>query len=403
MIVQPKTRGFICTTAHPAGCKKHIQDQVDYVTSQKPVINGPKRVLVVGSSTGYGLASRIVAAFGGSRAATIGVFFEKESDGRKTATAGWYNSVSFEQIAHKEGLYAKSFNGDAFSDEMKKEVIAAIKKDLGDVDLVVYSLASPRRQHPRTGVVSKSVLKPIGRTYTNKSLDLDKGELEVVTLPEATQDEVDQTVAVMGGEDWEFWIDALEKEGCLAKGVMTIAYSYVGPELTRAVYRNGTIGRAKDHLEATAKKLHERLKKINGQAYVSVNKALVTQSSSAIPFIPLYFILLKKVMLEKKAEEGCIEQMYRLFATRLYTGEKRIPVDESSLIRMDDWEMRTDVQSEVGHHWETLNQNNLNVMADFAGFQKDFLKLFGFGLEGVDYSADVDIDVKLPSSTKTAV
>jgi enoyl-[acyl-carrier protein] reductase/trans-2-enoyl-CoA reductase (NAD+) len=403
MIVQPKTRGFICTTAHPVGCKKHIQDQVDYVKSQKPFINGPKRVLVIGSSTGYGLASRIVAAFGGSQAATIGVFFEKESDGRKTATAGWYNSVAFEQIAHKEGLYAKSFNGDAFSDEMKKEVIATIKKDLGDVDLVVYSLASPRRQHPRTGVVSKSVLKPIGRTYTNKSLDLDKGELETVTLPEATQDEVDQTVAVMGGEDWEYWMDALEKEGCLAKGVMTIAYSYVGPELTRAVYRNGTIGRAKDHLEATAKKLDEHLKKINGQAYVSVNKALVTQSSSAIPFIPLYFILLKKVMQEKKVEEGCIEQMYRLFSTRLYTGEKRIPVDENSLIRMDDWEMRTDIQSEVGHHWETLNQNNLNVIADYGGFQKDFFKLFGFGLEGVDYSADVDIDVKLPSSAKTAV
>lgn len=398
MIVQPKIRGFICTTAHPVGCAQHVQEQIDYVKKQKPIANGPKKVLVVGSSTGYGLSSRIVASFGGSKASTIGVFFEKEAEGKRTATAGWYNSVAFEAKARQEGIYAKSFNGDAFSDAMKHDVIEAIKKDLGQLDLVIYSLASPRRQHPKTGAVAKSVLKPIGKSYTNKSINLDKGELEEVSLEEATSEEIEQTVSVMGGEDWEMWIDALEKAGCLAKGAKTVAYSYVGPELTRAVYRNGTIGRAKDHLEATAKKLDERFKKIGGRAVISVNKALVTQSSSAIPFIPLYFILLKKVMTQKKIEEGCIEQMYRLFADRLYRTDGAIPVDSHGMIRMDDWEMREDVQKEVSQYWSQLSPETLRKFADLDGYQKDFLKLFGFGIERVNYDEDVPIDQKLPSA-----
>jgi len=397
MIIQPKIRGFICTTAHPVGCANHVQEQIDYVRNGGPVSNGPKRVLIVGASTGYGLSSRIVSAFG-CGAQTIGVFFEKESSGGKTASAGWYNSVAFEQKAQAEGLYAKSFNGDAFSDDMKTKVICTIKKDWGGVDLVVYSLASPRRQHPRTGQIARSVLKPLGKEYTNTSIDMFKDKLETVTLPVATQEEVDQTVSVMGGEDWEFWIDALDKEGLLSKGIMTVAYSYIGPELTRPVYRNGTIGKAKDHLEATANKLNERLHKVNGRALISVNKALVTQSSSAIPFIPLYFILLSKVMKAKGIEEGCIEQVDRLYRDFLYKGGD-ILVDENGFVRLDDRELREDVQQIVSRRWDMLTEDNLKEVADLDGYHKDFLKLFGFGLDGVDYSAEVDPDQKLLSVT----
>lgn len=397
MIVQPKIRGFICTTAHPVGCAQHIQSQIDYVKKNKPLINGPKKALIIGSSTGYGMASRVVAAFGGSKAATIGVFFEKEPEPKRTATAGYYNMVAFEQKAIKEGLYAKSFNGDAFSDEIKQKVVETVKKDLGQLDLIIYSLASPRRQHPKTGEVSKSVLRPIGASYTNNSLDLSVNKLETVTLPPATDDEINQTISVMGGEDWAWWIEALEKENLLAKGVKTVAYSYIGPELTRAIYRNGTIGRAKDHLEHTAKVLDERLKKIGGRAVISVNKALVTQSSSAIPFIPLYFVLLKKVMKEKGIEENCIQQIYRMFATRLYTGSEII-VDQNGFIRLDDWEMRKDVQDSVNEAWKKLTVDNLRQLADIEGYEEDFLELFGFGLPNVDYNADVEVDIKLPSS-----
>lgn len=390
MIIKPKIRGFICTTAHPAGCARYVCEQIDYVKSRPLVKNGPKKVLVIGSSSGYGLASRIVAGFSGSDAATIGVFFERESDKRRTATAGWYNSVAFEKKAREAGLYAKNFNGDAFSDEMKQRVVEAIKADLGKVDLVIYSLASSRRQNPKTGQVAKSVLKPIGEGYTNKSINLSTDCLESVTLTAATQEEIDQTVSVMGGEDWELWIDFLEKEQLLADGVKTVAYSYVGPVLTRAVYRKGTIGKAKDHLESTAKKLDERLKKINGRAIISVNKALVTQASSAIPFIPLYFILLTKIMKKNGIEENCIEQIYRLFNTCLYSGTA-IPMDEHGFIRMDDLELRDDIQEEVNRRWETLNEETFKEFADLEGFHKDFLKLFGFGLEGVDYDKDVEI------------
>ncbi len=396
MIVQPKIRGFICTTAHPVGCAKHIQEQIDYVKKHKPVNQGPKKVLIIGSSTGYGLASRIVASFGGTKAATIGVFFEREAEAKRTATSGWYNMVAFEEKAKKEGIYAKSFNGDAFSDEIKQRVVEAVKKDLGKLDLIIYSLASPRRQNPKTGEVSKSVLKPIGASYTNRSLDVSINKLEMVTLPEATPDEIKQTIDVMGGEDWEEWINVLDKNNLLDAGVKTVAYSYIGPELTRAIYRNGTIGRAKDHLEATAKKLDERLKKKGGRAVVSVNKALVTQSSSAIPFIPLYFVLLKKVMKEKNIEEDCIQQIFRMFSTRLYT-DSNIVVDQNGFIRMDDWEMRPDVQSAVQKVWDILNEQNYEQFSDIKGYQEDFLKLFGFGLKDVDYNADVDIDLKIPS------
>ncbi len=397
MIIKPKVRGFICTTAHPAGCAYNVQQQIDYVKQQKPLNKGPKKALIIGASTGYGLASRVVAAFGGTKASTIGIFFEKPAEGTRTATAGWYNSVAFEKAAIKDGLYAKSFNGDAFSDDMRRQVIETIKKDWGGVDLVVYSLASPRRQHPKTGVVYKSTLKPIVGDFTSKNLDLDKNILESVTLPQATPEEVESTIAVMGGEDWEMWIDALDKDKLLLPGAVTMAYSYVGPELTRAIYRNGTIGKAKDHLEATAKKLDARLKSIGGHAVVSVNKALVTQSSSAIPVIPLYFVLLNKIMKEKGVQENTIQQIWRLFNGRMY-GPEGIVTDDKGLVRVDDLELRPDVQEDVHKAWKILNDENLSQYADIDGYQHDFMNLFGFDFPGVDYNADVEYDLPLPSS-----
>lgn len=393
MIVEPKIRGYICTTAHPVGCAQHVQEQIDYVKSQPQLSPAPKKVLVIGASTGYGLASRVTAAFGGGKAATIGVFFEKPSDGKRTASAGWYNSVAFDKKARAEGLYAKSFNGDAFSDEMREQVVETIKKDLQEIDLVVYSLASPRRQHPKDGKLYKSVLKPIGKGYTGQSINIMKRELEEVTLEPATDDDIEQTVAVMGGEDWAMWMDALSDAGVLAEGTRTVAYSYVGPELTRAIYRNGTIGCAKDHLEETAKLLDAKLRKINGRAFISVNKAVVTQSSSAIPFIPLYFVILTKAMQKKNVEELCIHQIYRMMAERLYKDEGN--VDENGFIRMDDWEMRQDIQQEVQGYWEKLTQENLMDVADIDIYDKNFLRLFGFGVEGVDYDEDVEIDLLL--------
>ena len=398
MIIHPKIRGFICTTAHPVGCAKHVQNQIDYIKSKGPVSGGPKKALIIGASTGYGLSSRIVAAFGGSKAATVGVFFEKPFDGKKTATAGWYNSAAFEQKAMAAGLYAKSINGDAFSNEIKQQAVDMIEKDLGGIDLLVYSLASPRRVDPKTGTINKSVLKPIGRSYSNNSIDMSADRLETVTLEAATQEEIDQTVSVMGGEDWEMWVDILEKNNLLLDGFKTVAYSYIGPELTRPIYRNGTIGRAKDHLEATSKKLDARLKKVKGQALISVNKALVTQSSSAIPFIPLYFILLSKVMKAQNVEEGCIEQIYRLFSSVLY-GKSKDLIDANGFIRMDNHEMREDIQKLVESNWSKVNETTIKDLADLDGYHKNFLTLFGFGLEGVNYDADVDPDVPLPSNT----
>jgi enoyl-[acyl-carrier protein] reductase/trans-2-enoyl-CoA reductase (NAD+) len=389
MIIQPKVRGFICTTAHPVGCDAHVKEQIDYVKAQGKV-EGPKRVLVIGASTGYGLASRIVSTFG-SGASTIGVFFEKPAGGARTASAGWYNTAAFEKYAKAEGFYATSLNGDAFSDALKEQTIARIKEDLGQVDMVVYSLASPRRMHPKTGELHGSVLKPIGTSYTNKTVDVNSGEVTSITLEPANQDEIDNTIAVMGGEDWAFWIDALKEAGVLADGAVTVAYSYIGPKVTHAVYREGTIGAAKDDLEATALRLNEQLGDTGGRAYVSVNKALVTQASAAIPVVPLYISLLYRTMKEKGLHEGCIEQIYRLYADRIYAANTE--VDEKGRIRIDDWEMREDVQSEVDKLWEQVTTENLSTIGDIAGYRSEFMKLFGFGVAGIDYDQDVDPNV----------
>jgi len=388
MIIRPKIRGFICTTAHPVGCSQHVQTQIDYVKKHPSILKGPKNALVIGASTGYGLASRIVAAFG-CRAGTMGVFFERPSENKRTATAGWYNAIAFEKKAHAEGLYAKSFNADAFCDEIKERVVETVRKDLGRLDLIIYSVASPRRLHPKTGSVDKSVLKPIGTSYTNKSIDFDTNEIVQVTLPAATEEEIHQTVSVMGGEDWEMWMDSLDRGGLIAEGALSVAYSYIGPEVTYAVYRGGTIGKAKDHLEQTAKKLTERLKNKNAKALISINKALVTQSSSAIPFIPLYFVILRKVMKQKGLDEDCIQQMYRLFSSRLYA-KSEIPADSHGRIRIDDLEVRPDIQEEVMRLWQIVTTENLPEIADLKGYREDFLKLFGFGFPEVDYYQDVD-------------
>ncbi len=394
MIVAPKIRGFICTTAHPEGCAKHVADQIAVVKTGGMNENGPKKVLVIGSSTGYGLSSRIAAAFG-SGAATMGVFFERPGEETKTATAGWYNSAAFEKEAQAAGLYARSFNGDAYSDAMKAEVIEAIKADMGQVDCVIYSLASPRRTHPTSGEVFKSVLKPIGGSYTNKNLHTGTGEVTEITIDPANEDEIAQTVAVMGGEDWEMWIDALQGAGVLADGVKTVAYSYIGPEVTWPIYKNGTIGRAKEDLERAQQALDAKLALLNGKAWVSVNKALVTQASSAIPVVPLYISLLYKVMKAEGSHEDCIEQMDRLFRDRLYGGSPQ--ADEAGRIRVDDLEMKPAVQELVGQRWEEVNTGNFPELGDFEGYQTSFLRLFGFGLDGVDYEADTDTAVAVPS------
>lgn len=381
-------------TAHPKGCEQNVKNQIEYVKS-KGKINGPKRVLVIGASTGFGLASRITSAFG-SDAATIGVFFEKEPSEGKTASPGWYNSAAFEMEAQKAGLYAKSINGDAFSNEVKQQTIDMIKADLGQVDLIIYSLASPVRQHPVTGVLHRSTLKPIGSTFTNKTVDFHTGNVTTVSIEPANEEDIANTVVVMGGEDWSMWMDALKGAGVLAEGATTIAYSYIGPEVTEAVYRKGTIGRAKDHLEATAFEITEKLKVINGKGYVSVNKALVTQASSAIPVIPLYISLLYKIMKAEGIHEGCIEQIQRLYADRLYTGNA-VPTDDKGRIRIDDWEMRADVQEKIAKLWGESTTETLVELGDLAGYKQDFLNLFGFGFEGVDYEADTNEMVMVPS------
>ncbi|MEO5777969.1 MAG: enoyl-ACP reductase FabV [Flavobacterium sp.] len=387
MIIEPRMRGFICLTAHPEGCAQNVKNQIEYVKS-KGHIDGAKKVLVIGASTGFGLASRITSAFG-SGARTIGVFFEKPPSEGKTATPGWYNSAAFETEAEKAGLYAKSINGDAFSNEIKQQTIDLIKADLGQVDMIIYSLASPVRMHPVTEILHRSVLKPIGQTFTNKTVDFHTGLVSQVTIEPATQEDIDNTVVVMGGEDWKMWIDALKNAGVLANGASTIAYSYIGPEVTEAVYRKGTIGRAKDDLEATAFKITDDLKSLNGKAYVSVNKALVTQASSAIPVIPLYISLLYKIMKAEGVHEGCIEQIQRLFEQRLYN-EDGVPTDDKGRIRIDDWEMRDDIQEKIKVLWAKATSENLTEIGDLAGYKQDFLNLFGFGFNGVDYSADTN-------------
>jgi enoyl-[acyl-carrier protein] reductase/trans-2-enoyl-CoA reductase (NAD+) len=394
MIIQPKIRGFICTTAHPEGCFRVVEDQINYVKS-KGQLTGPKNVLVIGASTGYGLASRIVATFG-TGAKTIGVFYEKEADEKRTASAGWYNTAAFEKIAHRENHYAKSINGDAFSNDIKQRTAELIRKDLQKIDLIIYSLASPRRVHPETGQIFASALKPIGQTFTGKTVDAFRGEVKDVTLESATDEEIAHTVAVMGGEDWQIWIDFLEKENLLAEGVTTVAYSYIGPELTHSIYKDGTIGKAKEHLKKTADKLNQKLKARHGKAIISVNKAVVTQASAAIPVVPLYISIMFKVMKEKGTHEGCIEQIYRLFADFLYSS-KGVVLDKEGQIRIDELEMEDEVQYKIAKIWPEITTENIAKLTDIKGYCDEFYRLFGFNAAGVNYDADVDANVKIAS------
>jgi enoyl-[acyl-carrier protein] reductase / trans-2-enoyl-CoA reductase (NAD+) len=393
MIIEPRMRGFICLTAHPKGCEQNVINQINYIKS-KGSVGGPKKVLVIGASTGFGLASRITSAFG-SQASTIGVFFEKEGTEGKTASPGWYNTAAFEKQAHQAGLYAKSINGDAFSNEIKKKTIDLIKADLGQIDLIIYSLASPVRTDPTTGITHKSVLKPIGGVFQNKTVDFHTGKVTDVVIQPANEEDIANTVAVMGGDDWMMWMDALKKEGALAPNAMTVAYSYIGPALTEAVYRKGTIGRAKDHLEATAFTITDKFKADGLKAYVSVNKALVTQASSAIPVIPLYISLLYKIMKKEGIHEGCIEQIQRLYSQRLYT-KGNIPVDDKGRIRIDDWEMRPNVQAEVAELWDQSTTESLPAIGDLEGYKTDFYNLFGFKVEGINYTEEVNEVVAIP-------
>ena len=391
MVIQPKVRGFLCTTTHPVGCLENVRRQKAHVEGKGEIGDGPKRVLVLGASTGYGLASRITAAFG-SGAATIGVFFEKPGNERKPGTAGWYNSAAFHQLAGDAGLYAKSLNGDAFSDEMKARVIDLIKADLGQIDLVVYSLAAPRRTHPKTGEVYNSTLKPIGQATTQKGVNTDKEAIQDFHLEPATQDEIDHTVAVMGGEDWEMWMTALAEAGVLAPGVKTTAYTYIGEKITWDIYWHGTIGAAKQDLDRRVKGIRDKLAPLGGDARVSVLKAVVTQASAAIPAMPIYLAILFKVMKAHGNHEGCIEQIDRLFRDHLY-GDGAL--DEAGRLRVDELELDPQVQAEVAGIWERIDTDNLRSLADFDGYRQEFLQLFGFGVAGVDYAADVDPNVAI--------
>ena len=391
MVIQPKVRGFLCTTTHPVGCLENVRRQKAHVEGKGEIGDGPKRVLVLGASTGYGLASRITAAFG-SGAATIGVFFEKPGNERKPGTAGWYNSAAFHQLAGDAGLYAKSLNGDAFSDEMKARVIDLIKADLGQIDLVVYSLAAPRRTHPKTGEVYNSTLKPIGQATTQKGVNTDKEAIQDFHLEPATQDEIDHTVAVMGGEDWEMWMTALAEAGVLAPGVKTTAYTYIGEKITWDIYWHGTIGAAKQDLDQRVKGIRDKLTPLGGDARVSVLKAVVTQASAAIPAMPIYLAILFKVMKARGNHEGCIEQIDRLFRDHLY-GDGAL--DEAGRLRVDELELDPQVQAEVAGIWERIDTDNLRSLADFDGYRQEFLQLFGFSVAGVDYAADVDPNVAI--------
>lgn len=392
MIIQPKVRGFICTNAHPIGCAANVLEQIAYIQKQPAISGGAKNVLIIGSSTGYGLASRITAAFG-CGANTLGVFFERPGTDKKTASAGFYNAAAFDDLARAKGLYAESINGDAFSNECKQQVIQTLKSGIGKVDLVVYSLASPRRTDPTTQITYQSVLKPIGQAYTAKNLNTDTLKINEITLESASDDEIAATVKVMGGEDWQLWLEALADADLLAEGVKTVAYTYLGEKITWPIYGKATIGKAKEDLDRAAIEINQGLGKINGQANVAVLKALVTQASSAIPIMPLYISLLYKVMKEEGSHEGCIEQLYRLFTEGLYTPSPRL--DGQSRLRMDDKELAEHVQAKVAALWPEVTEENLFQLTDYKGYNADFLKLFGFGVQGVDYHADVSPEVSV--------
>ena len=392
MIIKPRVRGFMCVTTHPAGCEANVEQQIQYIKSQSPIDNGPKKVLVLGCSTGYGLAARITAAFG-CQADTLGVFFDKPGTEKKAGTAGWYNTAAFSKFASKDGLYCKSINGDAFSDEIKQKVVDTIKADLGQVDQVIYSVAAPRRQHPKTGEVFNSCLKPIGKSVTQRGINTDKATVQEVTLDPATDEDISNTVAVMGGEDWSMWIDALDEAGVLADGCVTSAFTYIGDKVTWDIYWEGTIGQAKKDLDKRVLSIREKLAPKGGDARVSVLKAVVTQASSAIPIMPLYLSLLFKVMKEKGTHEGCIEQLELLYRESL-CGDKPY-LDDEGRLRADYKELEPDVQAEVEKLWEQVTTENLNELTDFESYKQEFLKLFGFGIEGVDYDADVNPEVEV--------
>lgn len=393
MIIKPKIRGFICTTTHPVGCEANVKEQIAYTKAQGPIANAPKRVLVVGSSSGYGLSSRIAAAFGGG-ASTIGVFFEKPGTEKKTGTAGWYNSAAFDKLAKEEGLYSKSLNGDAFSNEAKQKTIDLIKADLGQIDMVVYSLASPVRKMPETGEVIRSSLKPIGETYTATAVDTNKDVIIEASVEPATEQEIKDTVTVMGGEDWELWMAALSEAGVLAEGCKTVAYSYIGTELTWPIYWDGALGQAKMDLDRAATALNEKLAGLNGTANVAVLKSVVTQASSAIPVMPLYIAMVFKKMREEGVHEGCMEQIHRMFTQRLYKEDGSAPqVDDKNRLRLDDWELREDIQQHCRNLWPQVTTENLKELTDYVEYKEEFLKLFGFGVDGVDYEADVNPEV----------
>ncbi len=385
MIIEPKVRGFICTTAHPVGCEESVKRQIDYV-KQHDKKEGPKRILIIGASTGYGLASRIATTFTYG-AATLGVMYEKEATKSRTATPGFYNTEAFEAFAKSDGYYAKTINGDAFTKEIKEKTIQMIREELGKVDMVIYSLAAPRRTVG--DVTYSSVLKPITHPFTNRTLDLRTNELSEVTIPAATKEEIEATIQVMGGEDWKIWLQELKKAKVLEDGVITLAYSYVGPKITSPIYSEGTIGRAKQHLYQTSLELKKELKDLHGRVYISVNKALVTQASAAIPVVPLYISLLYRVMKKKGLHEGCIEQMDRLFSERLVA--KEVVTDDLGQIRMDDYELQEDVQEEIIKAWNNVSQENLKELADIDGYWEDFYHMFGFYYDTIDYSKDIEL------------
>jgi len=388
MIIKPKIRGFICTTAHPVGCAENVKQQIQATQQQGAIDNGPKKVLIIGSSSGYGLSSRITAAFG-SGAATIGVFFEKPSTEKKTGSAGWYNTAAFDAEAKKAGLYAKHVNGDAFSNEAKQKTIELIKEDLGQIDLVIYSLASPVRKVPGTDTLVRSCLKPIGETYTSTAIDTNKDRIIEASVEPASEQEIADTVTVMGGQDWELWMDALAGAGVLSEGCQSVAYSYIGTAITWPIYWDGALGKAKMDLDRAAHTIDSGLKANNGSANVAVLKSVVTQASSAIPVMPLYISMAFKVMKEEGVHEGCIEQINRLFRTQLFNSGADKNLDEANRLRLDDWELRDDIQQKCRDIWPQVTTDNLFDLTDYAGYKREFLTLFGFGLEGVNYDEDL--------------